>query len=117
MKKSKYNHLKTHQGKTLLYNALTDEVAMLDPQIGELFLAHSPTEINNIHPDFYRFLKTKGFIIDNNRDETAECIEMWDREDNDKSSFSITINPTLIATCVAGTVMKNTTAIELCLKT
>jgi uncharacterized protein len=95
MKKSKYNYTTQSNGKSVLYNSLSDEVAILDLSIGDLYERSTSDEIRQRHPDFYHFLVEKSFIIDEQCDETAMCISKWQEEDGAQTAFSITINPTL----------------------
>lgn len=95
MKKSLYNHLSFIDESWVLYNAFTDEVSVLAPEVKELYEKHDVDEIRKIHPEFYDYLQTKQFLVPESENESSKCITKWDKEDNDPSSFSLTVNPTL----------------------
>lgn len=95
MKKSLYNHLSFIDESWVLYNAFTDEVSVLAPEVKELYEKHDVDEIRKIHPEFYDYLQVKQFLVPENENESSKCIAQWDKEDNDPSSFSLTVNPTL----------------------
>lgn len=95
MRKSIYNHLSNMYGCSLLYNTLSDEMAILDPTLLKMYQDRSIDDIRDIHPQFHQFLSQKGFIVNDNTDEFQSCIDKWDKEDNDPSHFTITVNPTL----------------------
>lgn len=93
MRKNIYNHLAYIDGNAILYNTLSDEVALLDHTLAEMY--NKTNSISLLHPQFYEFLIQKKFIVEDTTDEYKECIERWEQEDNDPSTFTITINPTL----------------------
>lgn len=95
MKKSLYNHLSFIDESWVLYNAFTDEVSVLAPEVKELYEKHDVDEIRKIHPEFYDYLQVKQFLVPESENESSKCIAQWDKEDNDPSSFSLTVNPTL----------------------
>lgn len=95
MKHSLYNYLSYINGSAVLYNALSDEMALLEPTLAKMYQQQTLEEIHGIHPTFYEFLISKGFIVDDTTDEFQQCIDIWEQDDNDPSRFSITINPTL----------------------
>lgn len=95
MKKSIYNYLCVIENRWVLYNALSDELAMLDSDVKELFVNSPVGEIETKHPDFYQFTRDKKFIIPTGTVESKSCISKWEEQDNDERYFSLTINPTL----------------------
>lgn len=95
MKKSIYNHLSFIDGTWVLYNAYSDEVGMLADEVKRLYEDKTLDEIQNIHPEFYKFLQEKGFSVPFSEVESEKCITKWKKEDEDSSSFTLTINPTL----------------------
>ncbi len=95
MKKSIYNHLSFTEGNAILYNTLSDEMALLDPSLSDMYNQHTIDEIRQHHPQFYKFLSDKKFIVEDMADEFKICIDKWNIEDNDPTNFTITINPTL----------------------
>lgn len=95
MKKSLYNYLSFIDESWILYNAFSDEMCVLDPQIKELYEEASLDVIRDVHPEFYDFLVSKGFLVPFEEDEAKKCIQQWEREDNDTHSFTLVVNPTL----------------------
>lgn len=95
MKKSLYNHLSFIDESWVLYNAFTDEVSVLAPEVKDLYEKHDVEDIRKIHPDFYAYLQEKQFLVPENESESDKCIAQWDKEDNDPKTFSLTVNPTL----------------------
>lgn len=93
-KKSSYNHLTKEHGQWVLYNAATDEICVLDPQLKLLYQQENST-IAEQHPAFYEHLCVNHFIVPIETDEAQACIAQWKAEDSDPSTFSIIINPTL----------------------
>jgi len=82
-------------GSAVLYNTLSDEMALLEPALADIYEQHADDEIRQIHPQFHQFLLDKKFLVDDTTDEFKVCIDKWDKEDNDPTNFTITINPTL----------------------
>lgn len=95
MKKSLYNHLAFIDGSWVLYNAWTDELAILDPEVKAVYEENDVEGIRKAHPDFCAFLEEKRFVVPASEDEAATCVARWEAEDGDPSEFSITVNPTL----------------------
>lgn len=95
MKKSLYNHLSFIDESWVLYNAFTDEVSVLASEVKELYEKHDVDEIRKIHPEFYDYLQVKQYLVPESENESSKCIAQWDKEDNDPSYFSLTVNPTL----------------------
>ncbi|MCC8147245.1 MAG: radical SAM protein [Bacteroidales bacterium] len=93
MKKSKYNFLLNTNTQTVIYNIYNDELALIDPMLVNLYKADNCSEIEKQHPEFYTFLVDKGFIVEDNMDESLRQRMDWRKED--ENDFSITINPTL----------------------
>ncbi len=68
---SKYNyHLDYLKGKTLLYNTSSDQVLVVDNQLFSLFTgcAEDPLRLRDLHPQFFKSLEDKGFIIEDTVD-------------------------------------------------
>lgn len=95
MKKSIYNHLSFIDGTWVLYNAYSDEVGILADEVKKMYEDKTLDEIKTAHPEFYKFLQEKGFSVPSLEVESEKCIKKWEKEDEDPSSFSLTINPTL----------------------
>ena len=95
MKKSRYNFVRDFGVQSVLYNARTENLAVLDRAIADLYSAKTPDEIKVVHPEFYDYLVKKSFILDDSCDELMELKDYWDKIDNDQHSFVISLNPTL----------------------
>lgn len=94
-KKSKYNYTTKVLNSWILYNSFTDEVSILDPKIKILYDENTPKEVEYKHYDFFTFLIEKGFYVPDDENESDKCITSWEEQDNDPSTYTITINPTL----------------------
>ena len=95
MKKSLYNFLFLCEGDWVLFNLATEEMSLLDAKVKQIYEENDMEGIRRLHPDFYAFLTEKRFAVPDDEDEAAACIARWDREDNDPTTFSLTVNPTL----------------------
>ena len=95
MKKSLYNFLFLCEGDWVLFNLATEEMSLLDAKVKQIYEENDMEGIRRLHPDFYTFLTEKRFAVPDDEDEAAACIARWDREDNDPTTFSLTVNPTL----------------------
>lgn len=93
MKKSKYNFLLETDSQIVIYNIYNDELALVDPILQNLYETRDCSDIAQIHPQFYEFLVHKGFLVEDNVDESLQQRTDWDMEGRDY--FGITINPTL----------------------
>lgn len=63
MKKSLYNHLSFIDESWVLYNAFTDEVSVLAPEVKALYEKHDVDEIRKIHPDFTIIYRPSSFLF------------------------------------------------------
>lgn len=95
MKKSRYNFLRQVGAQSVLYNAMTESVTILDPTVAQLYQDKSVNEIQGLHPDFYDHLCNNGYIVSDDTDELQTQIQQWDSDDNDQRKFSLSVNPTL----------------------
>lgn len=98
MRQSIYNHtLRTTDGKVVIYNALSDNVLLLLPELHEIYenYMENPEEISRIHPDFFEALKGKGFIVEDSVDEYEEALKKVKEQERNEGRAQITINPTL----------------------
>lgn len=95
MKKSKYNFIRQIGEQNVLYNAMTESLSILDPDVAALYIDKSVEEIKVLHPDFYNYLCSNGYLINDTVDELHTLLERWNLEDNDPSYFSLSVNPTL----------------------
>lgn len=97
MKESKYNfHLRDNTGM-IIYNAKSDEVIALNPQLADIYeeRRENPVSIKEIHPDLYAYLVEKGVFVGKALDETADYIDMRKKEEGEAQEYTIIINPTL----------------------
>jgi uncharacterized protein len=95
MKKSQYNSLVNIDGQQVLYNALSDITCALSGEVARIFSDHSADEIEQLHSQFFNYLKENGFIVDNQADELQTLIDKWRHDDTDEEHFSLSVNPTL----------------------
>lgn len=97
MKQSIYNYLTNNGVNGIIYNCRTDEVLELVPELLDLYKNHqeNPDEIKNIHPDLYKYLCDKEFIVENDMDELNHMHLYWQREDAMTDTYNIIVNPTM----------------------
>lgn len=95
MKKSRYNSLHTVRGQEVLYNAFSEKMCVMDPEVARIYTAGDPDAIKEVHPSFHSYLCEQGFLVDDALDEAAALIDTWRRHDTDPSRFSLAVNPTL----------------------
>lgn len=95
MKESRYNYyLQDHTGM-VIYNAMADEVVVLNPQLAAIYEEGrgAPEKIRNIHSDLFAYLTSKGVLIEDDVDEVKTYVAIM--EEKDAREFTVTINPTL----------------------
>ena len=98
MRQSIYNHiLKTNEGKVILYNALSDSLLFLLPELYEIYESNMGNleKISHIHPDFFEALKEKGFLVEETIDEYEDALKKIKEQEKNEGRAQITINPTL----------------------
>lgn len=94
---SYYNFLLQNGSTSVLYNAATDGLLVLDSNLIEC-IKDNKENIENlqmIHPDLYTAMLEKGMIVDATINESDAIIEKWKQEDNNPAHFFLTILPTL----------------------
>ena len=76
MKVSKYTVCVPSGNRHILYNCRTDHFVQVEKRLFEVYEQHEehPEELANIAPDFYNYLVERGFILDNDIDETKLVI-------------------------------------------
>lgn len=98
MKTSKYTYI-TSNGKQgyIIYNTLTDKILGINQELLDLLRMNKEKidALQYIHKDFFNALREKGFIIDDEIDETAELVKNWEQDENRTDTLSLIINPTL----------------------
>lgn len=97
MKVSKYNFIFPSGNRFILYNSVSDYMTQIESRLMDVYNQNEkdPDKINNIAPDFYQFLCDKGFLVNNEADETEDIITRWKEEDSSGQKLQITVNPTL----------------------
>ncbi len=100
MRTSQFNSFFYYEGKSIGYNAFSNEFALLEPELYELFKAakheNNWEELKEIHPEFYDFLIEKGFLIDDSADEIGKVKDLVLQVDQGNDEFfQLTINPTM----------------------
>lgn len=97
MKYSIYNFLFKNQGFSLLYNAVTDGILILDHQVAEYVekFRYNIEALKTIHNKLFIDMIEKGMIVDDASNETENVINRWKKEDNDPTNYYLTILPTL----------------------
>ena len=100
-KLSKYNFFVENSKNTILYNAASDQRIAVLPQLADLVNDNKDNidKLQEIHPDFYKELVGRGFIVGEDIDETAEVVRRWREIEASPKSYSITILPTLDCNC------------------
>ena len=65
MKKSRYNSLHTVRGQEVLYNAFSEKMCIMDPEVARLYTAGDPDAIKEAHPSFhsYLFCASRAFLL------------------------------------------------------
>lgn len=98
MKLSFYNYEENNGESYILYNCRTDELLFLNESLKKIWIENSTKQldrIGEIYPDFFQYLRDKGFIVDDSVDEQAEFLSTLQKEDTNEDYFSIIVNPTL----------------------
>lgn len=100
-KLSKYNFFVENGKNTILYNAASDQRIAVLPQLADLVDDNKDNidKLQEIHPDFYKELVARGFIVSEEIDETAEVVRRCREIESSPQSYSITILPTLDCNC------------------
>lgn len=92
-----YNRFFFTKNTILLYNAASDGVLVLLPELEEVLRSYIDDidALEHIHSELFQALLSKRMIVDENENECLSVIEKWKKEDNDSTRFKITINPTM----------------------
>lgn len=98
MRTSMYNYVVEDGPTHILYNTATERMLVMSTKIFDVFNTHQdkPENIKNIHPKLYESLVADGFVVDDDADEPLSVISKWDELDKRTTTYSITINPTLL---------------------
>lgn len=97
MKSSKYNIIVRNGDAYILYNSLRDRMMVCALETFKLLESHreNPNALSGIHPELYRCLTDRKFLVPDETDETAELIASIEKSETSDTHFSITINPTM----------------------
>lgn len=98
MKKfSKYNFFVDNTTNVLLHNIANEQTLVLDTSIAKLIQKYIENidELRTIHPTLFNTLLEREMILDKATDEVANIITKWEKAENSKSNYSITIIPTM----------------------
>lgn len=95
---SRYNFISQKDDHTyILYNYVDDSIIFLCKELLDIVdkNIHHVDKLAAIHPDLYRELSNKGFIIDDNIDEKDFVMKKITDKLNASTTFKLIINPTL----------------------
>lgn len=97
VKFNKYAHLIELEDQGYLYHLVTGQSCALQRDILDIVATnfHTPGYLSELHPELYAALRQADFIIEDNRDETAELIKSFTEYESDPRLFEIMVNPTL----------------------
>lgn len=97
MKQSKYNCILQDNTGMVIYNAATDQLVALTPQLANIFNEGkaAPEKIKAQHADLYDHLLQKGIFVCDDADETEAYIRKREEYERSSGEYTITINPTL----------------------
>lgn len=97
MKTSQYNFLLENGDRYILYNACSDEIVILQPELYDLYVEHlnSIDKLAEKHAEFFNYLVEKQAIVPDDEDESLKVIEQWKEKEEQSDTFSFTVNPTL----------------------
>lgn len=97
MKQSKYNCILQDNTGMVIYNAATDQLVALTPQLANIFNESkaAPEKIKAQHAELYDHLLQKGIFVCDEADETETYIRKREEYERSSGEYTITINPTL----------------------
>lgn len=97
MKQSKYNCILQDNTGMVIYNAATDQLVALTPQLANIFNEGkaAPEKIKAQHAELYDHLLQKGIFVCDEADETEAYIRKREEYERSSGEYTITINPTL----------------------
>lgn len=97
MKQSKYNCILQDNTGMVIYNAATDQLVALTPQLANIFNEGkaAPEKIKAQHAELYDHLLQKGIFVCDDADETETYIRKREEYERSSGEYTITINPTL----------------------
>jgi uncharacterized protein len=99
MKFSQFNSYVNYEGRVVAYNAFNNQFMLLEPVLHDLLEAAKNEDnvkgLEEIHPDFYKALIEKGFIVEPDTDEVQKVKDLSKVVDSNDSHFLLIINPTM----------------------
>lgn len=97
MKQSKYNCILQDNTGMVIYNAATDQLVALTPQLANIFNEGkaAPEKVKAQHAELYDHLLQKGIFVCDDADETETYIRKREEYERSSGEYTITINPTL----------------------
>lgn len=97
MKQSKYNCILQDNTGMVIYNAATDQLVALTPQLANIFNEGkaAPEKIKAQHAELYDHLLQKGIFVCDDADETEAYIRKREEYERSSGEYTIAINPTL----------------------
>lgn len=97
MKQSKYNCILQDNTGMVIYNAATDQLVALTPQLANIFNEGkaAPEKVKAQHAELYDHLLQKGIFVCDDADETEAYIRKREEYERSSGEYTITINPTL----------------------
>lgn len=95
MKKSKYNFEIEKDGFIVLYNIVSEKMAVLEKSLFKMYSDFDEVLVHSENSQFLKFLQEKGFVVDCEVDESSYVIEKWKENDTSQALLGITIIPTL----------------------
>ncbi|MEE4000513.1 radical SAM protein [Tenacibaculum sp. FZY0031] len=98
MKYSQFNSIISIDNVFYLYNSFIQKFIVIDPLLKDLLesaVIEGIDGLEEIHPDFFSYLKSEGFLIPKETDEVGKIKEIVKNVDENVDSFFLTINPTM----------------------
>ncbi|QES91064.1 radical SAM/SPASM domain-containing protein [Rhizosphaericola mali] len=99
MKASKFNIFFPYEDNIIAFNSFSSEFIILDPLLYDMYEAcfklQKFDDLKELHNDFFNFLVSKEFLVNQDLDEVGRVKEYSYNIDNDESTYELHINPTM----------------------
>lgn len=98
MKYSQFNSIVSLDNNTYLYNSFVQKFIAIDSLLKDLLesaIIEGVDGLEDIHPDFYSYLKAEGFLVPNDTNEVDKVKKIVKSVDENLHEFLLTINPTM----------------------
>lgn len=95
MKLSNYAWIIKYENTYILYKSFHETSVVIEEPLKMLLELGDWQHLEYVHPTFYAYLVEKGFLVNDDIDESKAVIAEWEDEDTDKSVYTITVNPTM----------------------